>query len=274
MNSESMAMKFLGTLLLPLLLSIAPGCFWVTTKHEGETLRKDLNSVTVRVDKQEQSLGESVNKLKKTLDEASKLLARNSADLGARFGSLERENASLNGLIMEAKRLVDEVKAKSTASEARLDNLEARLLAMETKTAAKPPKSPGELYAEGMKAMKRAGYDEARDAFRTLVIRYPGHDRADDAQFQRGESYYLQKDFESALREFQSVFDKFASSPLADDALFRAGEAAEKLKWCTDARAYFGLLRQKFPKSKLARKAKQKDAVLKKNAKKKKLCQS
>ena len=54
----------------------------------------------------------------------------------------------------------------------------------------------------------------------------------------------------------------------------RAGEVAESLKWCTDARAYFGLLRQKYPKSSLARKAKAKDRTLKKNARNKKKCQS
>jgi TolA-binding protein len=70
------------------------------------------------------------------------------------------------------------------------------------------------------------------------------------------------------------VFDKYADSSLADDALFRAGEAAEKLKNCTEARAYFGLIKSKYPKSNLAKKAGEKDKALKSAAKDKKKCTS
>lgn len=250
-------------------------CFWVTTKHEGETLRRDLNRVDEIVEKQEESLGTSVGKLKKTLDEASKLLARNSADLGAQFDELEQESARLTGLVMEAKRYTDEVYTQSQRFEKRIEDLEARLAELEGKAVTPTQaKGPDLLYAEGMKAYKANNYGKAREIFRKLVIKYPGHGRADDAQYHRGEAYYVQKDYKSAVQEYQAVFDKFQNSPLADDALFRAGEAAEKLKWCTDARAYFGLLRQRYPKSSMVKKAKKHDATLKKNAKNRKFCQS
>ena len=135
-------------------------------------------------------------------------------------------------------------------------------------------KSPAALYDEGMTAFRANDYAKARELFRKLVIKYPGHERADDAQYKRGEAYYVQADYKSAVQEYQAVFDKFKTSPLADDALFRAGQAAQKLKWCTDARAYFGLLRQRYPKSSMVKKAKKRDAILKKNAKNRKYCQS
>ena len=77
-----------------------------------------------------------------------------------------------------------------------------------------------------------------------------------------------------AIREFQKVYDKFADSSLADDALFRAGESAENLKNCTEARAYFALIVEKYPKSSLVKKAKDKDAALKAAAKNKAKCTS
>lgn len=266
-------MKLQTLILLAIVATQAPACFWVTTKHEGKAMRSDIARIDNIVGGQEESLESSVKKLKSTLEEASGLLARNSADLGAQFDSLEQENARLTGLVMEAKRYTDEVFTQVQRYEKRIEDIETRLASMEGKAVPVPSKSPDALYDEGMRAFKANDYGKARDIFRKLVIKYPGHSRADDAQYHRGESYFVQKDYKSALKEYQAVFEKFSSSPLADDSMFRAGEAAAKLKWCPDARAYFGLLRQKYPKSDLARKAKKRDATLKKNSKNRKFCQ-
>ena len=99
-------------------------------------------------------------------------------------------------------------------------------------------------------------------------------DRLPDAQYFRGETFFQQQNFDEAIREFQKVYDKFADSSLADDALFRAGESAESLKNCTEARAYFALIVDKYPKSTLVKKAKEKDAALKAAAKTKSKCSS
>jgi len=260
-------------LLLAAICVQTSACFWVTTKHEGETLRKDI----VRIDKvqsdQGESMGSTVEKLKETLEEASKLLARNSADLGAQFDGLEQENARLTGLVMEAKRLTDNVYTDAQRFDKRIDELESRLAELEGKIVTPTAsQSPDALYDEGMRAFSANDYNKARQIFRKLVIKFPNHGKADDAQYRRGESYYVQQDYKSAVKEYQAVFEKFGSSTLADDALFRAGEASEKLKQCIDARAYFGLLRQRYPKSDKVKAAKKKDATLKKRLKSSKYC--
>jgi len=135
-------------------------------------------------------------------------------------------------------------------------------------------KSAAELWSEAQAAMKGGRHEDARNALRQLLVKYPGDEKADDAQLARGESYYREKKFQESLGEFQRVFEKYPDSSLADDSAFRAGEAAEQLKWCTDARAYFGLLVQRWPRSDLIKKAKAKDADLKKAAKDKKKCQA
>ncbi len=268
-------MNNLRVLLITVIALQSGACFWVTTKHEGKTLRRDVDRINEVVTKQEDNLGSSVNKLKSTLDEASKLLARNSADLGAQFDELENENARLTGLVMEAKRYANQVYTDMQTFEKRIETLESRLAAVEGKAFEAPKvQSATELYDLGMQAFRANDYNKSRELFRKLVIKYPGHEKADDAQFHRGQAYFVQKDYKSALEEFQAVFDKFPQSSLADDSIFRAGESAEKLKWCTDARAYYGLLRQKYPKSDMADKAKKKGISLKKNAKKKSICQS
>lgn len=247
------------------------GCFAFTTKHEGRELRKDVTTLEKKVD---EGLGTKVERLEKVLGEATKLLTRNSADLGAEVSSLGEEQRRLNGLVLEAKRIADSIAPALEKHEVRLAELEQRLAAIEEKTAAPPPKTAAELYAEGQSASSAGDYARAEAVLRTLVVKYPADPVADDAQMLRGEVWARQKAYDKALPEFQKVYDKYPSSPLADQALWRAGEMAEALKWCTDARAYYGLLRQKYPKSPLVNKAKAKDAAIKKIARDKKKCLS
>lgn len=240
----------------------AGGCFWFTTKQEGRTLRRDVNKIEA-----------SLPKLQQVLEEATKLLARNSADLGAEVNAVGEEQKKLNGLVMQASRYAEEVRDASKRQEQRIAELEKRIAELEGKAEVSNKSAP-QLWEEGMSFMQARNYEQARASFRSLLVKYPGHERADDAQLQRGESYFRERKFQESLGEFQRVFEKYADSPLADDAAFRAGEAAEELKWCTDARAYFGLLMKKWPQSDLIKKARARDSALKKNTDNKKKCQS
>ncbi len=240
----------------------ASGCFWVTTKHEGRTLRRDVDRIQG-----------SLPRLQKVLDEATGLLARNSADLGAEVNTLGDEQKKLAGLVMEASRYAQDARDESKRQEQRIAELERRLAELEGKTELSNKSAP-QLWDEGMAAMQSREFEQARSLFRTLIAKYPKDDKADDAQLARGDSYFRERKFQESLGEFQRVFEKFPSSSLADDAAFRAGEAAEELRWCTDARAYYGLLVKKWPRSDLAKRAKARDATLKKNAGDKKKCQS
>ncbi len=271
----------------PVVLSLSAGCFWVTTKHEGQKLRQDVAGLEQRVQTKESDFESKITRLEEVLEEATKVLRRNSADLGADFETIKDQVRVIEGLITAAKKYTDDVRKEVAALQKSVDNdrevlakrlasMEQRLADLEKRANTPPPKpkTPGEIYAEGKAAFDGRDYATARKAFKLMVVRYPGHDRADDSQYYRGEAYFREKNYDSAIREFQQVFDKFATSALADDALFRAGEAAQRLRRCTEARAYFGLLRQKYPDSSLAKKAKAKDREIKRNAKNKRKCLS
>jgi tol-pal system protein YbgF len=246
-------------------LALCPGCFWVTTKSEGKTLRADVKNLDVRLAKQEETVDDKVKKLQEILDEATKILKRNSADLGADVQGMQNEMREMRGLLTAAKTYVDEVQADNAKMKERITALEQRLAAIETKSAA--PATPDDLWNQGKAAFESQAYNDARDKFKRLVDQYPGNDRADDAQYFRGEAYFNEKNYDRAIREYGIVWDKWPDSALSDDAMFRAGEAAQLLKHCTEARAYFGLLRQKFPSSPMKKKSEDKEKELKKGAK-------
>ncbi len=270
----------------------APGCFWVTTKSEGQALRRDVKDLDTRLTTKEDEIDKQVGELQKILDEATKVLKRNSADLGADVDALRNDIRVSTGLVSAAKNMMDDlatqVQKYQAANDERLNAIEARLVNLEAGktgtatggtggtggTGAVAGLNPDDLWTQGTDAFKAGKYDEARDAYKKLAVGFPTHARADDAQYFRGESYFQQQDWDSAIREFQKVYDKFATSDLADDALFRAAEAAAKLKNCTEGRAYLSLLKQKYGSSSLVKKADAMDKDLKAAAKNKAKCES
>jgi tol-pal system protein YbgF len=268
MNSRSRRFSFL---LLATLVAGSSGCFWVTTKHEGKQIKKDVARIDAEV---KTSVRKKVAELQEVLDKATKLLTRNSADLGAEVDTLEKENAEMRGLVMEAKRLSESIAKGVQEQRDRLDSLEKRLTELEQKVATEPQKSPEQMFAEARTVFDAGNYERAKAMFKVIAIRHSTDDIAPEAQYYRGESHFRGKDYKGAIGEFQKVFEKYPKSRRADEALFRAGESATALKWCTDARAYFGVLVQRYPKSSLVKRAKKNLSTLKKNAKNKRVCKS
>jgi TolA-binding protein len=297
----------LGRRVVPglLALALAPGCFWVTTKDEGNLLRKDVTSLQERMAKQEESVDERVKKLDESLDKATKLLTRNSADVGTDVEKLGKDQSQLNGQVQDMQRQVESMRAEVDAlkqENAKLrSDYEARLAAAEQRLASfdgaptgkpggtppgggeKPPggsvTSPGgsvldkdALFARAKKSLDDGQLTDARRDYTDFLKRFGKDSKADDAQYALGEIFYREKAYEKAIGEFQKVIDGFADGDQADRALFRAGEASIEMKWCVDARAYFGVLVQKYPKSALVKNAKAKLDFIKKNAKKKDVC--
>lgn len=249
------------------------GCFWVTTKSEGETLRKDVKSIDARLSTKEKGLDDKIAELQKVLDESSKLLKRNSADLGADVDQLRADVRTANGLVTAVNNGVNEMKTALAKSDARIDALEQRLAQLES---GKPSanSSPEDLWKLGSTAFEAQRFNESIEIFKRLVASYPTHDRADDAQYFKGQSYTNLKDWDKAIGAYQVLADKYADSSLADDGLYFAALAAQQLKNCTEARAYLGLIKQKYPKSNVIKQSSDLDAAIKKDAKNKAKCSS
>lgn len=263
--------------------TMASGCFWTTTKSEGNAMRKDINLLNERISTKEADLTVKMNQLQSVLEEATKLLKRNSADIGADVEGLRNDLRVSTGLVSAASTIANEVKVDydryKTATDERINTLDQRLMVLEgragisTTAVAGSSDTPEEIWAAASAAFEKKKWEEAREAFKKLA-KFPTHDRADDAQYFRGETYFQQQEWDKSIVEYQRVFDKFPASSLADDALFRAAEAAEQLLNCSESRAYLSVLKQKYPKSSLLKKATEKDKDLKANAKNKSKCTS
>lgn len=253
------------------------GCFWTTTKSEGQSMRKDITALQGRVDSKEKELDTQINQLKAVLDEATKILKRNSADLGADVDALRTDIRQANGLVTAINNSINEVKTSfekyRQETTARLDGLEQRLGQLES---GKPSANsgPDDLWKLGTQAFEAARYNEALDIYKRLVQTFPTHARADDAQYFRGQAYTNLKDWDNAIAAYQQLVQKYPDSDLADDGMYFAALAAQSLKNCTEARTYLGIVKAKYPKSNVAKQSASLDAQIRKNAKNKAKCTS
>ena len=257
--------------------ALLSGCFWVTTKSEGEALRKDLTLVQGRLDAKEKALDDQIAQLQKVLDDATKLLKRNSADIGADVEALRADVRTANGLVTSINNTLADLKQSfdtyRKGNDARLDALEQRLVQIES---GKPTasSSPEELWKLGTEAYKAARYNDAIDIFKRLTQTYPTYDKASEAVYFRGQAYSNLKDWDHAIGVYQQLYDKYPDSQVADDGLYLAAVAAQQLKNCTEARTYLDLVKKKYPKSNVTKQADELDKTLKKDLKTKAKCTS
>jgi tol-pal system protein YbgF len=284
--------KLAAPFLLALVAAAAPGCFWVTTKDEGDRMRKQLKDLDVRVSKTEQSLDQRVKTLDESIDKATKILARNSADLGTQVDKFSQDLATTSGQIEMMQRTVDALRASNAQTEQMRADAETRAAALATRvdalekalgvkpgpgagtgpTTAQPTIDKNQLFDQANQKLQQGQYAEARRLFRLFVQNFPQDDRADNALYFVGQSFLKEKDYEHAIAEFQRVIDTYPNGDMADDAYSEAGTAAAAEQECRAAAAYWGELVKKFPKSPFAKPATQKLDYLRKHAKDPKVC--
>jgi tol-pal system protein YbgF len=265
-----MALKYL----CPLLLT---GCFWVTTKSEGESLRHDVTTLQGQMSEKQKALDDQIAQLKVATDDATKVLKRNNADIGADVDQLRSDIRTANGLVAAINNNINDLKIGFEKyrkdSEVRMEALETRVAQMES---GKPSanSSPEDLWRLGSQAFEASRYNDALDIFKRLVQTYPTHAKASDAQYFRGQCYTNMKDWDHAIGAYQQLVEKYPDSSLADDGLYFAATAAQELKNCTEARTYLGLIKSKYPKSNVLKQANDLDAAIKKELKNKAKCSS
>jgi tol-pal system protein YbgF len=265
--------------LILLMAACAPGCFWATTKSEGETMAAQIKDLDGRVAKEEQSIDQRVKTLDESIDKATKLLARNSADLGTQVDKFSEELAAALGQIDIMKRTVEALRGQNeqllqqkAADEAAIAALTARVDAIEKKPSGPPPLDKGQLYEMAMQNLQANHFADARKLFRQYVLTYPQDDKADDAQYHVGESFYKEKDYDHAIAEFQKVIDLWPKGDMADDAYLAAGNAALDEQECRVAKVYLTELLKHFPDTPFKKTAQQKLDLITKKVKDPKVC--
>jgi tol-pal system protein YbgF len=109
------------------------------------------------------------------------------------------------------------------------------------------------VYAQAFDALKAGSYSVAITGFKDFLGTYPASPLAENAQYWLGESYYVNKDYESAAGAFRTVLKKWPDSRKAPDALLKLGYTQAAQKQYPAARATLDEVTKKYPGSDAAR---------------------
>ncbi len=190
--------------------------------------------------------------------------------------AMQKDVSRLNGTTAELGQSLAEVKARL----ARLDGIERRIAAIEEKIAklaaaqqapapaAAPAgagewKSPEDMYDYALGLIKSGDTRRGREVLSAFAAKYPEHRLMQNVYYWKGETFYAEKDFESAILAFQDVIDRYPGGDKAPDAMLKQGLSFQALKDPKNARIVLELILTKYPKSAAAEKARQKLADLK-----------
>ncbi len=174
---------------------------------------------------------------------------------------MQREVSRLNGTTVEQGEAIREMQAKV----ARLEEGVVKGPALLPPPATAPPKasveelsSPEEMYDYALGLVKNGDTRKGREVLNTFAAKYPDHRLMQNVFYWKGETFYVEKDYESAILSFQDVVDKYAGGEKAPDAMLKQGLSFQALNDKRNARILYELLLSKYPKSPAAEKARQK----------------
>jgi len=251
-----------GALVLAAFVGGMGGVACMTT-GEGEKMRADIASLRTKLDeieKRDKEYKEQVVRLRTVLDQATKLLTRNSADVGAKAAKAEQDIAVLQGRIEELTHTIEQNNRQSVDERNRL---ETRLAALEQtqnkivdKVAPSMPDDKEQLWQQAAQRLASGQRDDGRRFYRVFIQRFPADPRAAQAYLAIGMSFVQESKFPNAAAEFQKVLTVYPSAPEVPEAMWQLSLAFVQLHFCTDARSLLGDLVKRYPKSPRATDAK------------------
>jgi len=250
------------------------GC---VTTGQGEKMTADIGQLRQRLDVMEvrdRDINQKVGQLRSVLDEATALLGRNSADLGARMAKNETDIAAMTGKVEEAKYLVGELQKQVNLNTTKVAALEQNQQRIVDRVAPTMPEDKEALWKEAQRRLSEGQRDDARRFLRSFIQRFPDDPRAPQGQLQVGASFVQELKHSNAVAEFSNLIQRFSRAPEVPEAMWQLAESFVVLKFCGDAKAMYQDLAKRYPKSPRASQAKERLHQVQKIAKDKNLCTS
>jgi tol-pal system protein YbgF len=268
-----MAYESVAAAIFVLLTSLS-GC--MTTK-DGEALKQDIDRLKHSFKQDITQAREGQQQLKKVMEQATALLSRNSADVGAQVDRLQNKLAKASGRLEESEKAIKDLNQKVAALQEQL----AKLGSAGSNTP-EPPTNGGNtpgvdkdtLFKNATTAFNESKHDDARSQLKVFLSRFPGDPRAAQAQYLLGETFYAQQGFPAAIQQYRKVIEHYKKSPFVPEALYKTGMSFYQLKFCTDASAFFKALTKSYKRHKRTAEAKKLLRVLGKVKRNARFCSS
>ena len=108
-------------------------------------------------------------------------------------------------------------------------------------------------YDRAFRALREQRFADAAQGFSDFLDQYPGSGYAPNALYWLAETYYVTRDFETALLFFNQLRDQYPGSSKDGDALLKIGFSHFELQQWNQARAALEQVRSEHPNTTLAR---------------------
>ncbi len=108
-------------------------------------------------------------------------------------------------------------------------------------------------YDRAFRALRETRYADAAEGFSEFLDEYPDSAYAPNALYWLAETYYVTRDFETALNFFSQLLDQYPDSNKEGDALLKIGFSYYELQQWSEARAALEQVRSQHPDTTLAR---------------------
>lgn len=262
-----MIARVLPSLLLAVASFALPACF---SSDEGEALKRDVEQLKKRLSSETGRAEASRQELQKVMEQATALLTRNSADVGAQVERVQMQTAKVVGEVEELRQSLEQLSQK-------LDQLVAKVeVATETSqgaAAAQPqPEDRNEVFRIAQQKLAAGDHTEARRLLRLFVSKFADDPRAGMAQRMLGDSYYGEQKFAPAIVEYRKVLETFKTSSAVGDALYKTGMSFYQLKFCADANSFLQQFVKRFPRHADAKNAKKLMTLIRRYKRNKAFC--
>ncbi len=108
-------------------------------------------------------------------------------------------------------------------------------------------------YDRAFRALRETRYADAAEGFSTFLDRFPDSGYAPNALYWLAETYYVTRDFDTALGFFSQLLDQYPDSNKEGDALLKIGFSYYELQQWSEARAALEQVRSQYSGTTLAR---------------------
>lgn len=222
---------------------------------------KDLRTQYARLNNEVEQLEEMIRRMEGRFEEIGfQLVSRKEA-----LDALKKEIGSIGNMAVENQARMNRL-AAYTGYESSGDGTENLVAGSdEAKTSEPVAKSDDELlYEKGRTAYEKGDLGKAEKIFREILLKFPGSDLADNAQFGIGECLYMAKDYKQAILEYQTVIEEYPKGNKTAGAYLKQGFSFILLGEPENAKLSLKDLIERYPDSVEAKLAAKKLDTLKK----------
>jgi len=230
-----------------------------------EELKAEVRELRGQLEKQQYSLSQMTDRQRELYLDVDRRLQRMEAGgvaLGAAAASSGPGSAPSPGTSPSAGSTVGGTSATSASGAAVVG---AGAVGAATTAAGTPqadatttdPLKEQQAYQAAFNLLKAGRYDQAAKSFRKFLTEYPTGKFADNAQYWLAETYYVQRQFTTALPTFQAVVDAYPDSSRLPDSLLKIGFCNYELQQWDAARVALERVARDFPETTAARLASQ-----------------